>query len=106
MRSITVKLLLAFLAISMLSVVLIVLSARYVTDREFRSYLFNQNRNSIITELADYYGKNGTWNGVDIALQAPGQASPPRLFSGRGRFFSLVDGTDHVVLAGIGDHAW
>ena len=104
MRSITVKLLLAFLVISLLSVVLIVLSARYVTDREFRSYLFNQNRNSIITELANYYSKNGTWNGVDAALLAPGQSSPPRLFSGRGRFFSLVDSTDHVVLAGIGDH--
>jgi membrane protein implicated in regulation of membrane protease activity len=55
MRSITVKLLLAFLAISMLSVMLIVLSARWLTEREFRSYLFTQNRNSIITALADYY---------------------------------------------------
>jgi signal transduction histidine kinase len=104
MRSITVKLLLAFLAISMLSVLLIVLSARWLTEREFRSYLFTQNRNTLITELTDYYSKNGTWNGVDAALQAPGQAAPPRLFSGGGRFFSLVDSTDHVVLAGIGDN--
>jgi signal transduction histidine kinase len=104
MRSITVKLLLAFLAISMLSVLLIVLSARWLTEREFRSYLFTQNRNALITELTDYYSKNGTWNGVDAALQAPGQAAPPRLFSGGGRFFSLVDGNSHVVLAGIGDN--
>ena len=87
MRSITVKLLLAFLAISMLSVVLIVFSARWLTEREFRSYLFTQNRNNIITALANFYSKNGTWNGVDVALQAPGQASPPRLFSGRRAFF-------------------
>jgi len=104
MRSITVKLLLAFLAISMLSVLLIVLSARWLTDREFRSYLFTQNRNTLITELTNYYDKNGTWNGVDAALQAPGQASPPRLFSGGGRFFSLADASNHVVLAGIGDN--
>ncbi|MGD0879547.1 MAG: ATP-binding protein [Anaerolineales bacterium] len=104
MRSITVKLLLAFLAISMLSVLLIVLSARWLTEREFRSYLFTQNRNALITELTNYYSKNGTWNGVDAALQAPGQAAPPRLFSGAGRFFSLVDGSNHVVLAGIGDN--
>ena len=104
MRSITVRLLLAFLAISMLSVVLIVLSARFLTEREFRSYLFTQNRNSIITELTNYYSKNGTWDGVGVALLAPGQASPPRLFSGGGRFFSLVDGSNHVVLAGIGDN--
>ena len=63
MRSITVKLLLAFLVISMLSVVLIVLSARWVTEREFRSYLFNQNRNNIITALADYYGKERNLGG-------------------------------------------
>ena len=104
MRSITVRLLLAFLAISMLSVILIVLSARFLTEREFRSYLFTQNRNSIVSALADYYGKNGTWDGIDMALQAPGLTPPPRLFSGGGRFFSLVDGTNHVVLAGIGDN--
>jgi signal transduction histidine kinase len=104
MRSITLKLLLAFLAISMLSVVLILLSSRWETEREFRSYLFNQNQNSIITALTDFYSKNGTWKGVDVALQAPGQVPPPRLFSGGGRFFSLVDSSDHVVLAGIGDN--
>jgi signal transduction histidine kinase len=104
MRSITIKLLLAFLAMSMLSVLLIVVSARWLTEREFRSYLFTQNRNALITELTNYYSKNGNWNGVDAALQAPGQAAPPRLFSGGGRFFSLVDGSNHVVLAGIGDN--
>jgi signal transduction histidine kinase len=103
MRSITVKLLLAFLVISMLSVVLIVLSARWLTEREFRSYLFDQNRNSIITELADYYSKNGTWEGVENATLIPGQSSPPRFGSGGERFFSLVDTSSHVVLAGSGD---
>jgi len=104
MRSITVKLLLAFLAISMLSVMLIVLSARWLTEREFRSYLFTQNRNSMVTALADYYGKNGSWVGVDSALLVPGNSPPPRVPAGAGRFFSLVDGTDHVVLAGLGDN--
>ncbi|MGB8212361.1 MAG: ATP-binding protein [Anaerolineales bacterium] len=104
MRSIAVKLLLSFLLISMLSVLLIVLSARWVTEREFRSYLFNQNRNSIVTELANYYSKNGTWAGVETALLAPGQVAPPRFIAGGRWFFTLVDNTDHVVLAGLGDH--
>jgi signal transduction histidine kinase len=104
MRSITVKLLLAFLVISMLSVVLIVLSARLLTEREFRSYLFTQNRNSIITALADYYGRNGTWQGVENAPLTPGQSFPERFDPGGGRFFSLVDVSGHVVLAGPGDH--
>jgi signal transduction histidine kinase len=104
MRSITVKLLLAFLAISMLSVMLIVLSARFLTEREFRSYLFTQNRNGIITALADYYSRNGSWVGVNVTLLAPGNPTPVRVVPGAGRFFSLVDATGHVVLAGIGDN--
>ena len=104
MRSITVKLLLAFLAISMLSVLLIVLSARYVTDREFRTYLFNQNRNAIVTVLTNYYAKNGTWVGVENALVIPGQPSPPRFAAGGRWFFTLVDSNSHVVLAGSGDN--
>jgi two-component system, OmpR family, sensor histidine kinase BaeS len=103
MRSITIKLLIAFLAISMLSVLLIVLSARWVTENEFRSFLFTQNRNSIITALADYYAKNGTWDGVDNAPLVPGQSSAPRFAAESGRFFSLADTSGLVVLAGSGD---
>ncbi len=103
MRSITVKLLLAFLAISMLSVVLIVLSARWVTENEFRSYLFNQNRNNIITALADYYGTNGSWAGIENATLIPDRASAPRFSTGSGRFFSLADTSGRVILAGSGD---
>jgi signal transduction histidine kinase len=103
MRSITVKLLLAFLAISMLSVVLIVLSSRWVTENEFRSYLFNQNRNNIINALADYYGTNGSWAGIENATLIPDRASTPRFSTGSGRFFSLADTSGRVILAGSGD---
>jgi two-component system sensor histidine kinase BaeS len=104
MHSITVKLLLAFLFISMLSVLLIVLSARWVTDREFRTYLFNQNRNAIITTLTGYYSKNGTWSGVETALMNSTQPPlPPRFSSGGRWFFTLADAGQHVVLAGPGD---
>lgn len=103
MRSITLKLLLAFLAISMLSVVLIVLSARWVTENEFRSYLFNQNRNNFISSLTDYYIKNATWVGIENVTLVPGQPPQQRFGPGSGRFFSLVDTSGHVVLAGAGD---
>ena len=103
MRSITVKLLLAFLVISMLSVVLIVLSARWMTEREFRSFLFDQNRTNIITALADYYGTNGRWGGVENALLVSQEQPPPRGIEGNNRFFTLTDTNRTVVLAGPGD---
>jgi signal transduction histidine kinase len=104
MRSITVKLLLAFLVISMLSVVLIVLSARWMTEREFRSYLFDQNRTNIISALADYYSKNGSWDGVENALRVQEGPPFPRGIEGSKQFFTLVDNSNRVVLAGPGDH--
>ncbi len=103
MRSITVKLLLAFLGISLVSVVLIVLLARWTTDREFRSYLFNQNRNNLITSLTSYYSQHGNWDGIANVDLIPG---PPPDFvrsTGGRQFFTLVDSADRVVLAGIGD---
>jgi signal transduction histidine kinase len=103
MRSITSKLLLAFLAISMLSVLLIVLSSRWVTENEFRNFLFDQNRNSIITALSEYYAKNGNWAGVEDAPLISGQTSAPRYGPGPGRFFTLVDPSGYVVMAGSGD---
>ena len=103
MRSITVKLLFAFLVVSMLSVVLIVLSARWMTEREFRSYLFDQNLNSVISTLEDYYSKNGTWDGVENALLVSGEPPYPRGIEGGRWFFTLVDNSNHVVLAGPGD---
>lgn len=104
MRSITVKLLLAFLGISLLSVVLIILLARWSTEREFRSFLFTQNQDSMLSTLANYYRAHGTWDGVEQALQNPGAPPPPRGFEGGRWFFTLVDGTNKIVLAGPGDH--
>ena len=103
MRSITVKLLLAFLVISMVSTVLFVLTARWMTEREFRSYLFDQNRTNIISALAYYYGANGSWGGVEKALLVQAEPPPPRGVEGNNRFFTLVNANHYVVLAGPGD---
>jgi signal transduction histidine kinase len=103
LRSITLKLLIAFLIISMVSVLLIVLSVRWMTENEFRSFLFTQNQNNIATALADYYARNGSWAGVENASLAGGQTSYPRFEAGIERFFSLVDTHGYVILAGPGD---
>jgi len=103
MRSIVVKLLLAFLVISLVSVGSIALSARWMTEREFRSYTFDQNRSNIISALVDYYSANGNWSGVENALLVSAEPPPPRGVEGNNRFFTLTDASYHVVLAGPGD---
>ena len=103
MRSITFKLLLAFLAVSLVSILSIVLSARWVTDREFRSFLFTQNRSNIVSTLTEYYNKNGNWNGIENALLFPPVMPQPRGVERNNRFFTLTDASGHVVLAGQGD---
>jgi signal transduction histidine kinase len=67
MRSITVKLVLSFLGISLISVLLIVFLARYATDREFRRFTATNDRSSLISTLKDYYIVRGSWDGIQEA---------------------------------------
>lgn len=103
MRSITLKVLLAFLLISLVSILLIVLSIRWLTEREFQTYLFDQNQSNLVSGLVDYYQSNGSWEGVDQSLITPGQQPPPQVKQGGRWFFTLVDTHNVVVIAGPGD---
>ncbi|RPJ19281.1 MAG: HAMP domain-containing protein [Chloroflexi bacterium] len=67
MRSITLKLILSFLSISLVSVLLIVLFARYTTDQEFRRFTATNDRSSIVETLHDYYTAQGSWDGIEQA---------------------------------------
>lgn len=67
MRSITFKLILSFLGISLISVLLIVAFARYTTDREFRRFTATNDRSNLTGTLQDYYIVHGSWNGIDRA---------------------------------------
>src|SRR5512146_1824657 len=67
MRSITFKLILSFLGISLVSVLAIVLFARYTTDREFRRFTTNNDRSNLMGTLQDYYVTHGSWNGIEHA---------------------------------------
>ena len=67
MRSITIKLTLSFLGISLVSVLAIVLFAPYTTDREFRRFTTNNDRSNLMGTLQDYYVIHGSWNGIEHA---------------------------------------
>lgn len=74
MRSISTKLILAFLSIGIISVAIIFITARWNTRAEFISFLSDQNQTDVITELSNYHFANGSWIGVETITvqQKPG----------------------------------
>jgi two-component system, OmpR family, sensor histidine kinase BaeS len=85
MRSITTKLILAFLSIGIISVTVIFLTARWNTRQEFIRFLSDQDRANIIAQLTEYYEINRTWAGAEVYLypndgrQGPGGGPPHRI---------------------------
>src|SRR5512147_2637325 len=83
MRSISFKLILSFLGISLVSVLLIVLFARYTTNLEFRRFATTNERSTLKGTLQDYYVTHGSWDGIDRAQlftrypSYTGTGSPP-----------------------------
>jgi len=104
MRSITLKLILSFLGISLVSVLLIVFFARYTTDREFRRFTLANDRSTLMGTLQDYYITHGSWDGIQQAelftrYPAPADNPPPKTFNP----LTVTDQSGKVIRAGS-DH--
>ncbi len=67
-NSIALKLILAFLVISIVSLVLVGLLTRTLTNVTFNRYLNAQNENRVVELFADYYKNQGSWVGVRTAI--------------------------------------
>jgi two-component system sensor histidine kinase BaeS len=102
LRSITLRLVLAFLAVSLVSTLLVVFLARYSTAREFQQFTYSNNRSSAISVLQDYYVGQGSWEGIEQArfywhmphgMGMPDHGSAP---------LTVTDPGGWVVLAGPG----
>jgi signal transduction histidine kinase len=102
MRSITVKLVLAFITVSMISTLLVVLFTRWRSREEFRSFLIEQNRPSIVVAFSDYYQQHGSWAGISNAKLIPQQPPVPTPQFDKGPFTLVDSKTDQVMLAGEG----
>jgi len=63
-RSITTKLILAFLAVSVTVVALASGITYWLTVREFKQLVFNQSRDQFVSDVGLYYQMNGSWEGV------------------------------------------
>lgn len=98
MRSLTSKLILAFLAISLISIGVIVALTHFTTNREFDRFISDQYKTELADELASYYEEHGTWDGLDAVYlgftlepAGPGESRPPT-------FFAVTDVAGRVVL--------
>jgi two-component system, OmpR family, sensor histidine kinase BaeS len=122
MRSLTLKLALAFLAVSLAGVALVAVSVWGFTAAEFNRFVFDRRQSDLVTAATTYYETHSSWAGVADALRQQGllppesnQALPPQPLSnqpGAGQLpppqpFALVDQTGRVVVDGgrfhIGD---
>ena len=103
MRSISTKLILAFLSIGIISVAIIFLTARWNTRAEFISFLSDQNQTDLIAELSDYHLANQSWNGVDnFFMQGTNHPMPGmRQRPGHGMLppFTLADENGIVIIS-------
>ncbi|MGB8212344.1 MAG: ATP-binding protein [Anaerolineales bacterium] len=80
-RSITAKLILAFLAVSVIVVALASGITYWLTVRDFKQLVFTQSRDKFVADVGLYYQMNGSWAGVleyvDLRNAAPQQPGSP-----------------------------
>ena len=105
MRSISLRLVLAFLAVSLVGTGLVAfLAARGMRD-EFDTFLHSQFEERLVDELTDYYVAHGDWSGLQDAGTAAlvrSEDEPRRPNGERLPPVMLVDEHGHVVVAGLG----
>ncbi|MBM3145275.1 MAG: HAMP domain-containing protein [Chloroflexi bacterium] len=68
MRSLTFKLLLAFIAVSLTVALLGAAMIHYTTQREFAEFALNNAQRTFINRAMTYYQLNGSWQGFSRAL--------------------------------------
>lgn len=93
MRSITVKLVLAFLFIGLISICSIVLLARQTTRSEFNRFIVSGRGESLVTELMIYYHTRGSWEEVNTFLSHQEGGTPyPAFTIASNEGIALIDG--------------
>src|SRR5688572_29461394 len=100
MRSISTKLILAFLSIGIISVAIIVLTARWNTRAEFIRFLSDQDQSDIVTKLSEHYRETGSWVGAQIIFfrreAGPNRRPPPFLLTDEKGIAILPNGRYNV----------
>jgi len=96
-----VKLILAFLFISIFSTGIVVVSSRVLTDREFDRFINDRYETELAEELGRYYEENQGWDGIEEEFMRFGHESgwhgEPRPLN-----FSIADMNSNIIVAGEG----
>jgi signal transduction histidine kinase len=100
MKSITLKLILGFFAIGLVSIAIIVALARQNTRDEFNRFVVGGHGEDLVADLENYYQINGSWDGVQEAFspgaQTPGEPPYPS--------FTIADENGRALFEGGGYH--
>src|SRR5688500_13612685 len=108
MRSISSKLILAFLIIGIASVAILFTTARANTKSEFVRFLSDQTEKDLITQLSIYHLKNGSWDGVERIFllredpKQPGFGAVSEPADRRIVPFTLADENGNVIISNEG----
>ena len=123
-RTITTRLILAFLLVSFTGVALAAGISYWLTQREFLQLFYDQTRDRFVAEATQYYLTRGSWQGVEAGLRSrsfdgrqsqrdpsatteprdPGASPPERRESGRQfpSYFALADRSGRVLIGASG----
>lgn len=113
MRSLTLKLVLAFLAVSLVGTLVLALLAGRTTASAFDTFVLTQEQEELVTRLEDYYQFNRSWEGVTRLSSGGGSGMGPGagggVRQGQGRGAPLLAGValampDGTVVAPGGGH--
>lgn len=102
MRSLTLKLIIAFLGIALVSIVLIVLLTRWNTGTEFSRFVMDRRGADLIQSLEQHYNARGSWEGVGETIVGGTVPQMPESGPPRELFFTLVDENGRVIFPGQG----
>ncbi len=98
MRSITLKLTLAFLFVGLTGSIIVAVLTQIQTRQEFNRFVLDLYQSEMVTDLVDYYEENGSWEGVQetgfSGRPSRGGLNDPE----RGGILLIVDNEEQVVV--------
>jgi signal transduction histidine kinase len=104
MRSLTLKLILAFLAVGLIGTAFIALFTWAGTEKEFGNLEFDRWQAAFVDQLADYYSQTGSWVHIQQAFPVMGMGMGPKGHWGprMGTPALLIDGSGQVLIPAQG----